>query len=143
VVSHSRLINDGETSCSTSPHAASSTSALLRIPELEVARRALSGRPHVHRQKIVRRTGFAKTKTILDGGDRDVPVPIIVKVIPEPGAARTPSRFRCPRAAEELYESPARNGIGKTLSEVFPSERFTSLRSTTKPSHRCTVISED
>ncbi len=68
---------------------------------------------------------LAKTKKFLDAVIENVPVPIIVKDIPQPGAAAESSTLSLiNKAAEELYGISRAESIGKTLSEVFPEDRI-------------------
>jgi diguanylate cyclase (GGDEF)-like protein/PAS domain S-box-containing protein len=68
---------------------------------------------------------LAKTKKFLDAVIENVPVPIIVKDIPRPGAsAEAFTLSLINKAAEELYGISRAGCIGKTLSEVFPEDRI-------------------
>jgi diguanylate cyclase (GGDEF)-like protein/PAS domain S-box-containing protein len=68
---------------------------------------------------------LAKTKKFLDAVIENVPVPIVVKDIPRPGAsAEAFTLSLINKAAEELYGISRVECIGKTLSEVFPEERI-------------------
>jgi diguanylate cyclase (GGDEF)-like protein/PAS domain S-box-containing protein len=68
---------------------------------------------------------LAKTKRFLNAVIENVPVPIIVKDIPEPGAnADSFTLSLINKAAEELYGISGEKCIGKTLSELFPSEQI-------------------
>ncbi len=68
---------------------------------------------------------LAKTKKFLDAVIENVPIPIIVKDIPQPGARAESFTFSLiNKAAEELYGISRAGCIGKTLSEVFPEDRI-------------------
>ena len=68
---------------------------------------------------------LAKTKKFLDAVIENVPVPIIVKDVPQPGAAAESSTLSLiNKAAEELYGISRAESIGKTLSEIFPEDRI-------------------
>ena len=89
---------------------------------------------------------LAKTKRFLDAVIENVPVPIIVKDIPEPGAgADSFTLSLVNKAAEELYGISGEECIGKALSEVFPPEQIQlSLRLDNQTLlTEGTVISED
>ncbi len=66
---------------------------------------------------------LAKTKKFLDTVIENVPIPIVVKDVPQSGAAAESSTFSLiNKAAEELYGISRAEFIGKTLSEVFPED---------------------
>jgi diguanylate cyclase (GGDEF)-like protein/PAS domain S-box-containing protein len=71
---------------------------------------------------------LAKTKKFLDAVIENVPVPIIVKDVPKPGAsAKSLTLSLVNKAAEVLYGISGEECIGKTLSEVFPEDRIKFL----------------
>jgi diguanylate cyclase (GGDEF)-like protein/PAS domain S-box-containing protein len=71
---------------------------------------------------------LAKTKKFLDAVIENVPVPIVVKDIPKPGADAESFTFSLiNKAAEELYGVSRAECIGKTLSEIFPEEKIQFL----------------
>jgi diguanylate cyclase (GGDEF)-like protein/PAS domain S-box-containing protein len=68
---------------------------------------------------------LAKTKKFLDAVIENVPVPIVVKDIPQPeAAAESFTLSLINKAAEELYGISGAECIGKNLSEVFPEDRI-------------------
>jgi diguanylate cyclase (GGDEF)-like protein/PAS domain S-box-containing protein len=71
---------------------------------------------------------LAKTKKFLDAVIENVPVPIVVKDVPQPGAGADSFTFSLVnKAAEELYGISGEECIGKTLSDIFPEEKIRFL----------------